>query len=216
VSINLPLPFTTIQILWANIFADIPPALSLGLEPPEADLMDRKPRDIKQNVLTTSSITVIICQSLVMTLITFVVYYLAVEHGYFNAEIDIKQRSLAFVLLCSMQLVQSFLSRSILTSVFKVGFFGNKFLVGAFILSYGLLVLGLEIPVVASWLGLTDPGLIGWAVIAVCIVCQVVLVELVKFCCRIVFKDEVAQPMVERGAFTMVKIQSKDTLDIVA
>ncbi|KAJ1948574.1 hypothetical protein FBU59_001530, partial [Linderina macrospora] len=49
--LNLDLPFTTIMILWANIIADIPPALSLGMDPPESNIMRRPPRNPKSGIL---------------------------------------------------------------------------------------------------------------------------------------------------------------------
>lgn len=187
VVINVALPFSTIQILWANIFADIPPALSLGLEPPEADLMDRKPRSPKENVLTRFNIGIIFFQAFLMSLITYTVYLLTIHFDFAGANTVIKRQSLAFVLLCTMQLVQSFLSRSITNSIFVTGVTGNRILVFAFFLSFGLLLLGLEVPEIAHWLELTDPGPLGWAVVWVCVVIQIVLVELFKLWVRSIF-----------------------------
>lgn len=180
-------PFSTIQILWANIFADIPPALSLGLEPPEVDIMERKPRPTKQNVLTKVHIIVILFQSLFMTLITFTVYYQMVHTDFLGADTTIKRQSTAFILLCSMQLVQSFLSRSVLNSVFKTGITGNKILVAAFFIAYGLLLFGLLVPPVAAWLELSNPSGAAWGLILGCVVLHIILVETLKFVLRRIF-----------------------------
>lgn len=190
VSVNLPLPFTTIQILWANIFADVPPALSLGLEPAEYDIMQRKPRDTKENVLTRKSIAVILFQASLMTVIAYTVYHLSVYQSFAGADTKIKRESLTFISLTTMQLVQSFLSRSILNSVFVTGIRENKILIGAFFLSYALLLIGLEAPVISSWLGLCDPGAWAWLVVFVCVLIQIVFVELFKLIMRTFFGEQ--------------------------
>ena len=187
VVINKELPFTTIQILWANIFADIPPALSLGLEPPEKDLMDRKPRPPKENVLTRLNIAIIVSQAFIMSSFTFIVYMLALEFNFAGADSTIKRKSLAFTLLSIMQLTQSFLSRSITNSIFVTGITENRVLVFAYFLSFGLLLIGLEVPSISQWLELTDPGPLGWAVVFVCLAIQIVVVELLKLFIRTVF-----------------------------
>lgn len=76
--LNLDLPFTTIMILWANIIADIPPALSLGMDPPERNIMNRPPRNPKSGVLTRSTTLVLVLQALFMAAITFGVFLVAV------------------------------------------------------------------------------------------------------------------------------------------
>ncbi|KAJ1986087.1 hypothetical protein GGI25_001742 [Coemansia spiralis] len=75
--LNLDLPFTTIMILWANIIADIPPALSLGLDPPERNIMNRPPRNPKSGVLTKSTTLVLVLQALFMATTTFAVFIAA-------------------------------------------------------------------------------------------------------------------------------------------
>ncbi|KAJ2569426.1 hypothetical protein IW140_003129 [Coemansia sp. RSA 1813] len=76
--LNLDLPFTTIMILWANIIADIPPALSLGLDPPERNIMSRPPRNPKSGVLTRSTTLVLFLQAMFMATVTFAVFLAAV------------------------------------------------------------------------------------------------------------------------------------------
>ncbi|KAJ2717900.1 hypothetical protein H4S00_004034 [Coemansia sp. D1744] len=76
--LNLDLPFTTIMILWANIIADVPPSLSLGMDPPEHDIMDRPPRNPKSGVLTKTTTVVMIIQASFMALITFAVFLVGV------------------------------------------------------------------------------------------------------------------------------------------
>ncbi|KAJ2889814.1 hypothetical protein IWW38_004482, partial [Coemansia aciculifera] len=76
--INLDFPFTTIMILWANIIADIPPALSLGVDPPERNIMSRPPRNPKKGLLTKSTTIVLLLQALFMSVTTFAIFLAAV------------------------------------------------------------------------------------------------------------------------------------------
>ncbi|KAJ2371946.1 hypothetical protein IW150_004359 [Coemansia sp. RSA 2607] len=89
--INLDFPFTTIMILWANIIADIPPALSLGLDPPERNIMNRPPRNPKSGVLTKSTTLVLVLQALFMAVVTFAVFTAAVLTPFGNIVLQSKQ-----------------------------------------------------------------------------------------------------------------------------
>ncbi|KAI9139413.1 hypothetical protein BKA69DRAFT_1086161 [Paraphysoderma sedebokerense] len=154
-SINRELPFTTMMILWANIIADVPPALSLGIEPAERNIMDRKPRDPKSAVLDRFAVSTTFVQGLTMSLISLVVYLLNYPSGLAGPSDDGKTiapseltlaRSTTFAALTTMQLIQGFLSRSVSLSVFQTGILGNKWMFGAVFLSIGLMLLGFYIP----------------------------------------------------------------------
>ncbi|KAJ2792539.1 hypothetical protein H4R21_006155 [Coemansia helicoidea] len=66
------------MILWANIIADIPPALSLGMDPPEHDIMDRPPRNPRRGMLTRGTTLVLVIQAFFMAATTFAVFIVAV------------------------------------------------------------------------------------------------------------------------------------------
>ncbi|KAI8906601.1 hypothetical protein DFJ77DRAFT_195075 [Powellomyces hirtus] len=182
--LNIEPPFTTIQILWANIIADVPPAMSLGVEPHELDVMSRRPRSRNEGVLTIPTSLLVLAQGLMLSLTTFGVYMITRNHGINGPTTLAQQRSLAFMTLTIMQLTQSFFSRSVSHSIFKTGVFGNKWLVWAYIFSFVCVVLGCYVPGFNDLLGLEDIGGIGWGIIAACIVIQFVTVELVKMVYR--------------------------------
>ncbi|ORX69017.1 calcium ATPase, partial [Linderina pennispora] len=75
--LNLDLPFTTIMILWANIIADVPPALSLGMDPPESNIMRRPPRNPKSGILVWRTTLVLLAQAFFMAAVTFGVFLFA-------------------------------------------------------------------------------------------------------------------------------------------
>lgn len=81
---NIESPLTVMMILWANIIADIPPAMALGVEPNEKDLMKRKPRNPKMGVITRATWFVIFINSMIIAALsiaayTFILYYLKFE-----------------------------------------------------------------------------------------------------------------------------------------
>ncbi|CAG8461817.1 11158_t:CDS:10 [Acaulospora colombiana] len=153
--INVDLPFTTIMILFANIIADVPPAISLGIEPAEGDLMKRKPRDPGSGVLNAYTASILIMQTFVMALATFGLYEIALKVEKISLE---DSRSLAFATLTTMQLFQGFLSRTLNESVFRTSFFGNKWMIGSVIGSFITLIIGIYVPGENSFsMGSTNP-----------------------------------------------------------
>jgi Ca2+-transporting ATPase len=126
----------------ANIIADVPPAMSLGLEPPEVDIMERRPRDPDQGVLTKMTSMVILAQGLGMTVLTFSVFIISNQH--YN---DLSMaRSIAFALLTCLQLVQAFYARSLMQSVFVTGILSNIYMVLATLFSFAMLIMGIYVP----------------------------------------------------------------------
>lgn len=190
VSANLGLPFSSLQILVANIFADIPPAMALGLERPEFDIMTRAPRVPQQGIMTWVNITMIIAQSLIMTAITITVFVLSVKTGFGGATSVVAQQSLTFTVLTSMQIVHSFQAKSVTGSILRVDPLDNSWLIFSFVLAFGALILVVEVPGLNSVFDLTSLGGIGWLIVFVCDALVVVLVEVVKLCVRFVFEGK--------------------------
>ncbi|KAI8076997.1 hypothetical protein BDF21DRAFT_439139 [Thamnidium elegans] len=160
--VNLDTPLTVMMILYANIIADIPPAIALGMEPKEVGLMKRHPRNPKQDVLSKVTWSIILFQSLMIALLTI---------G-------------AFATITTLQLLHSFLSRSILQSVFVSGIFGNWWMIYAFLVSFSCLLAGIYTPGVSSWLELSFVDGTSWIMILCCCVVQVGLVEIQKWVVR--------------------------------
>ena len=76
---SLPIPFNPIQILWINIIMDGPPAQSLGVEPPEANVMERQPS--KGNIIPRKNLIKIGIAGAVMSIGTLSLYYYELTNG---------------------------------------------------------------------------------------------------------------------------------------
>ncbi|KAG2175188.1 hypothetical protein INT44_007676 [Umbelopsis vinacea] len=180
---DIETPLTVMMILWANIIADIPPAMALGIEPQEVGLMSRPPRNPKAGVLNRVTWTVIGLQALLMAALTIAAYTIAIYVEHYPVE---DARSLAFACLTTIQLLHGLLSRTISRSVFETGIFGNKWMIGALILSYGFMLMGIYCPGLNDWLELTPVSGWSWIKIVVCAVVHAICVEggklLLRYC----------------------------------
>ncbi len=150
--IGLPVPFNPIQVLWINIIMDGPPAQSLGVEPPEHNVMERPP--LKEEIIPRKNLTKIVVAGVVMTVGTLALYSYLLMNG---AEL-IYAMSMAFTLFVMYQIFNVFNCRA------EHGF-SNNFLyiaVGASV----LLQLGvIYLPFLQGIFRTTALGLIDWVII---------------------------------------------------
>ena len=125
-----PLPLLPIQILWINLITDGLPALALGVDPAEFDVMERPPRDLSKGILHTKRWVYMMIEGSIMGIVVFALYLIALENfSYTHAQ------TMTFTALAFAQLIHAFSNRSTRKSLFKIGFFGNKQLVYAVIIS---------------------------------------------------------------------------------
>lgn len=140
--IGLPVPLLPIQILWVNIVTDGLPALALGVDPVDPNIMKRPPRPAKERVITRQQAGLIIVQGGFMAacaLLAFT-YMLGVGESLAHA------RTVAFVVLACSQLFHSFNCRSQMQSLFTIGVFKNGGLVIAFMISFILQMAVVYVP----------------------------------------------------------------------
>lgn len=180
VLLGYPAPLTPIQILWINLITDGFPALALGMEPAEKNIMLRPPRDLSRGILHRSRWLFMTLEGLVIGLVTFVLFIYALDaYSYPVAQ------TLAFTTLGLSQLVHAFNNRSTRLSIVELGLFSNKYLLGATGLSFVL-----QLAVVQTALGntvfKTQPlTLYQWMVIAICAMAPLSAVELKKLLYRL-------------------------------
>ncbi len=155
IDINLIVPLLPIHILWINLVTDSLPALALAVDPPQKDVMDRKPNKNK-SVFTKGMIWRIVYQGILIGVITIVAFIvglatpdenLPVIEGLTNEEIKVEiGQTMAFCVLAFSQLVHVFNVRDNKTSIFKTGIFSNKQLILAVLASAALMLGILLIP----------------------------------------------------------------------
>lgn len=154
--LGLKSPLLAIQLLWINLVTDSLPAIALGLEKPEADIMDKKPRDSKKGIFADGLWQRIITEGTMLGILTLVAF--SVGNYLYDIEVG---RTMAFVSLGLLELVHSFNIKSE-ESIFKVGLFENKYLMGAFILGVILQIVVVVIPSVAEVFKLVPLTQVQW------------------------------------------------------
>jgi len=139
---GMPIPLLPIQILWVNLVTDGLPAIALGLEPPEKDIMARRPRSSKDNIFSGGLLSLIVLRGILLGVST-----LAVFSGilYFTRDI-VLARSGAFVTLVLTQLTHVFECKSEKMSIFEIPLFNNMFLVLAVLCSLAMILAAIYAP----------------------------------------------------------------------
>ncbi|ASA21039.1 calcium-translocating P-type ATPase, SERCA-type [Paenibacillus donghaensis] len=137
--LGLPLPLVPIQILWVNLVTDGLPAMALGVDQPEKDLMEHKPRGAKENIFARRLGWKIVSRGLLIGLCTLGAFWLTLRVTPDHPAQLVRAQSVAFATLVMAQLIHVFDCRSS-RSVFHRNPFQNKYLVLA-VLSSVLLML---------------------------------------------------------------------------
>ncbi len=144
VILGLKSPLLAIQLLWVNLVTDSLPAIALGLEPPDENIMNRKPLDSKKGIFADGLWGRIFVEGTMLGLLTLVAF--SIGNYLYGIEVG---RTMAFVSLGLLELVHSFNIKSE-ESIFKVGLLENKYLIGAFILGAFLQVIVVVVPPIAE------------------------------------------------------------------
>ena len=125
--LGLKSPLLAIQLLWINLVTDSLPAIALGLEPPEKNVMLKKPIDKKKGIFSDGLWGKIIVEGTMIGMLTLLAFTLG--NKLYGLDVG---RTMAFLVLGLSELVHCFNIKSD-GSIFKTGIFENKYLIGAFI-----------------------------------------------------------------------------------
>jgi Ca2+-transporting ATPase len=139
--LNLPVPLLAIQLLWLNLVTDSFPALALGVEKGEPDIMDIPPRDPDEAILDRRMLMGVSFQSLAVAGASLAAYLTAL--GAYGVENIVEVRTITFTTLILSELLRAYSSRSQKYTLFKIGIFSNKKMLlataGAFLLLMAVL-----------------------------------------------------------------------------
>lgn len=128
----LPVPLLAVHILWINLVTDGLPGLALASEPSEANIMKRPPRNPKQNIFAGGMAWHILWVGFLMGVVTLAMQAWAIHGG------NSHWQTMAFTVLCFSQMGHVMAIRSEGESIFKIGVFSNKPLLGALLLTVAL------------------------------------------------------------------------------
>ena len=146
-------PLSAIQLLWLNLITDGAPALALGLEKGDPDLMEQPPRDPEEPILNRFMLTGISIQTVAITAVTLGAYWIGLRFYPDMAP------TMAFVTLSFSELMRAFTARSERVPIFKIGVFKNKVMNWAILSSLVLLLAVVYLPFLQ---GIFDTVPLGW------------------------------------------------------
>ena len=138
--IGLPIPLLPIQILWLNLVTDGLPGLAFAAEPAENNILQRKPRRPNDSIFSNGAGFQILWVGLLMGGVSISAQAWAIHIG------NEKWMTMVFTILSISQMGQAMAGRSNWNSVFSQGILGNKELVGAVLLTFGLQMAVIYIP----------------------------------------------------------------------
>ena len=167
-------PLLAIQLLWVNLVTDSLPAIAIGLEPPEKDIMKRKPVNSKKGIFSDGLWNKIIVEGIMIGMLTLVAF--SIGNKYYSLEVG---RTMAFISIGLLELFHSFNIKSE-QSIFKIGIFENKFLIGSFILGAFVQTIVVIIPSLANIFKLVPLNQMQWLMTIIISFLPIPIMELQK------------------------------------
>lgn len=160
--IGLPAPLLPIHILWVNLVTDGLPALALGVDPVDPNIMQRPPRKPKEAVVTKKDAFLMLGQGFFIAFCSLMAFIFVL---FIEKEGIARARTAAFIVLACSQLFHSFNCRSMTESLFRLGVFTNKKLVLATFVSFLLQMMVVYTPFLQKVFKTKPLGLFDWGLV---------------------------------------------------
>ncbi|WP_130859594.1 cation-translocating P-type ATPase [Gracilibacillus phocaeensis] len=135
VLMNWANPFTALQLLFINLVNDSLPAIALGMEKSEPNVMKRKPRKIDEGIFAGGTLQSVILRGVLIAAAVITAHYIGLQHS------DEMGVAMAFSVLILSRTLQTFPARSNVQTAIGAGFFQNKYVLGAVIVGFLLYAL---------------------------------------------------------------------------
>ncbi len=194
--LGLKSPLLAIQLLWINLVTDSLPAIALGLEKPEKDIMQRKPVDSKKGIFADGLWNKIIVEGIMIGVLTLVAF--SIGNKYYGLEAG---RTMAFLSIGFLELIHSFNVKNE-KSIFEAGLFENKYLVGSFVLGIFIQAIVVVVPTFAKVFEVVPLNLTQWIITVAISILPVPVIELQK---KLDFKNKTVEKKEEKKSFSFAK-----------
>ncbi|WP_027108263.1 cation-translocating P-type ATPase [Lacticigenium naphthae] len=172
--VNWVSPFTALQLLFINLVNDSIPAIALGMEPGEPNIMEQKPRDPNEGIFSGGTLVSVIFRGTIIGIAVIISQYIGLSYS------DEMSIAMAFTTLILSRTLQVFPARSNSQTSIGAGFFKNKYVIMAFVTCMGLYGITV-LPGVRSIFSIpSDFGWDQWLIAAGLALGAVVLIELRK------------------------------------
>jgi Ca2+-transporting ATPase len=170
-------PLTPIQLLWLNLLTDGAPALALGLEQGDPDIMDQPPRPPREPVVNRPMMRGIVVQTFAITAAVLSAYVIGLNWD--DGSLDLAH-TMAFVTLSASELLRAYTARSERYPLLKLGLFTNKYMQYAVALSLVLMLGVIYLPFMQPIFDTVPLGLREWAVMLPLLFVPSIVAELNK------------------------------------
>jgi Ca2+-transporting ATPase len=180
--LGLPTPLTPIQLLWLNLVTDGAPALALGREKGDPDIMDRPPRPPQEPVINRTMTIALAVMTVVLTAVVLSAYTLGMNWGGGLGTEAGKRlaETMAFMTLALAELPIAYTARSERYPLLKLGVFSNSMMQIAVTISFVLLMAVLYVPFLQPIFNTTALGLREWSIMLPLIFIPAIAAELTK------------------------------------
>ena len=169
-------PLQPIQLLWLNLVTDGAPALALGTEKGDPDIMDQQPRPAKEPIINRLMLIGVIVQTVAITAITLIAFAIGLETQ--NAQYA---ETMAFATLVFSELIRAFTARSERYPILKIGVFSNKWMNWAVLGSSVLMLLVMYVPFLQEIFDTVSLGWDAWVEIIPLFLIPSIAAEAVKY-----------------------------------
>jgi Ca2+-transporting ATPase len=182
-----PVPLLPTQILWINLITDSLPAIALGVDPGDKDVMKKPPRDPNESFFAEGAGSRAIIGGTLIGILTLLAFYFGLkEHGYSLGSTAIPEtvlmyaRTMSFVVLAASQLFYSLSVRSSSKSILQLGLFSNIYLIGAIIVGFILQFGVISVPFLADAFKVQNLSFRDWALVFAFAILPLIVNELIK------------------------------------
>jgi len=191
-----PVPLLPTQILWMNLITDSLPAIALGVDPGDKDVMKKGPRNPHESFFAQGAATRAVIGGALIGILTLAAFFFGLqEYGFSLGDSDIPEnvltyaRTMSFVVIVASQLFYSLTMRSSTKSIFQVGFFSNKYLIGSIIVGFILQFTVISVPFLADAFKVHNLSLRDWGLVLFFALIPLIVNELIKLFMRITDAD---------------------------
>src|SRR5690625_3610716 len=187
-----PAPLTAVHILWVNLVTDTLPAISLGIDPEDPDVMKEKPREANEKILSRKNVMFSLWNGILIGVITLFAFteglkiytnaesLFSMRFGDISGDALIHAQTMAFITLSVSQLFHSFNLRSDEKSIFQVGLLTNRFLIWSVLVGLAIQISLVYVPFLSNIFGIRPLLWQDWLIILGLSIIPVVLNEIVK------------------------------------
>lgn len=173
-------PLLPIQLLWLNLVTDSFPALALGIERGDPEIMDVSPRDPNEPILDKDMIKALVVQSIAISIATLGAYIWGMNTYGSEGEALTYARTITFATLITAELLRAYSSRSLTHSIFEIGVFSNKTMTYSTLFAFALLLVVVYIPFLQPIFDTYSIGFRDWGMIILFAIIPLIVGELYK------------------------------------